>query len=563
MGDTLFNTEIFEIEAYHVPSITVYNRLEASPRTADFDRSLKAEVRDPLWMLTRQWQFGEFKGEDAATAVSTKILGEHTTINTIHFPGNKKIEYNGKAPLEAIVERETFTEDLATALQMSRYFIKLIKAKPGFAESLNQLITVFPFDFDIDPNDYHALELLNTASGKTFNGIALNKAISNGTIQPEIAAVYSVEIEDFKRWISRNYYSSADSAWLPSSLEYQFAVSASAGETIGKEFTAQHYPGGHLDWYSFDIGTSSSLQEAGQGVEKVQTYIPTPVTFKGMPLPRFWMMEDNYTDLGRIDTSPTGLLHLLLAEFSLTCSNDWFMLPYLLPINTACEVKGILVKDVFGEYTIIRPAGAGSQSDWQRWTMFEHSRAFSSESRNTNLFYLVPAVGKSLESPRLEQVNFLRDEMANLVWAVENIVPSQAGIGVDGNHMALEKDLAPVVGTPVADNNAAVTYILGTTLPHNWIPFIPVPLNQNTSETRLQRAKLPNSKGAVGRLLSENKAPYFIDEKLLDSTGLLVSRSAQVSRFINGTTYSWVGRRKEAGKVDWSNLKFDQIEGVK
>src|SRR5688572_33344692 len=96
----------FVLAEYFVPSITVYNRLESSPRMANFDRSLRAEVRDPLWMLTRQWQFGEFKGEDAATALSTKILSEHTTINSIHFPGNNLLSYDGKMPLESIVERE-------------------------------------------------------------------------------------------------------------------------------------------------------------------------------------------------------------------------------------------------------------------------------------------------------------------------------------------------------------------------------------------------------------------------------------------------------------------------
>jgi len=559
MGDTL-NIELFQIGAYHVPSITVYNRLEASPRTADFDRSLKAEVRDPLWMLTRQWQFGEFKGEDAATAVSTKILGAHTTVNTIHFPGDKKLAYDGQSPLEAIVERESFPGDLATAVQMSRYFIRLIKAKPDFGESLGLLITAFPFDFSIEPNDHQGIELLNSVTGKSFNGIAFHKALEDGTVQPEIAAKYTPEIEDFKKWVARNYPSSADSAWVPSYLEYQFGVSASTGESIVKSLTADHYPGGHLDWYSFDIDATSAVDGTDTAEEKVQSYIPTPVMFKGMPLPRFWMMEDSFTDLGRIDTTPTGLLHLLLAEFSLTCSNDWFMLPYLLPINTLCEIKGILVKDVFGEYTLIRPAGVGAESEWQRWAMFEHSRVSAADTRNTNLFYFVPTVGKSLESPRLEQVNYLRDEMANLVWAVENIVPSQAGNGVNGNQIALEKDAAPV-SAPAADGSAPVSYILGSTVPHNWVPFIPVPIRENSYEMHLQRAKLPNSKGAVGKLVSENQAPYFIDEKTLDSTGLLVSRAAQISRFTNGSTHLWIGRRKEAGKGEgWSNLKFDQIE---
>ena len=44
------------LEAYREPAITAYNRLEARPRAHDFTRSLRAEVRDALWMITRQWQ---------------------------------------------------------------------------------------------------------------------------------------------------------------------------------------------------------------------------------------------------------------------------------------------------------------------------------------------------------------------------------------------------------------------------------------------------------------------------------------------------------------------------
>ena len=38
------------------PSVTVWNRLEGRPRTLGFDRALRAEVRDALWMLAKQWQ---------------------------------------------------------------------------------------------------------------------------------------------------------------------------------------------------------------------------------------------------------------------------------------------------------------------------------------------------------------------------------------------------------------------------------------------------------------------------------------------------------------------------
>lgn len=56
-----------------LPTITLWNRLEGRPRTHDFQRSLRAEIRDALWMLTRQWQVGEFQGDDAGSPVFAKI----------------------------------------------------------------------------------------------------------------------------------------------------------------------------------------------------------------------------------------------------------------------------------------------------------------------------------------------------------------------------------------------------------------------------------------------------------------------------------------------------------
>ena len=63
------------------PAITTYNRLDVRARREEFDRSLRAEVRDPLWMLCRQWQFGEFKGEDGGSAIQAKVQLDTTCLN--------------------------------------------------------------------------------------------------------------------------------------------------------------------------------------------------------------------------------------------------------------------------------------------------------------------------------------------------------------------------------------------------------------------------------------------------------------------------------------------------
>ena len=565
------------IKEYRIPSITAYNRLETSPRTANFERSLKAEVRDAMWMLTRQWQFGEFEGEDAATPVTAQILGMHTSMDRVSFPAGQPFALKQDMPLETHVERETIRPDLAIAVQMGRYFLKLMKEN-GLEALLPDFITRYPLNFVIDPNDSEALQLNQSVKNKVFNGYSLYIEI----ITPEGAAtIYGNWIDAafplnkikfetmanlFSDWHQRNYSqpeTADDTAWLPSQLEYQFSISSPQNQQV--TLSAEQYFEGHLDWYSFDMDPRKQVTLPGQPeeqqapTENYVSFLPAPIAFRGMPNPRYWMMEENQTDFGKIDTTPTGLLHLMLAEFGLIYSNDWFMLPYPLPINTLCEIKGIVLTDVFGQEIFIRPAGKGAETNWHRWAMFHHSSKINTQN-NTNLFYLTPAITKSLESPPLEEVNFLRDEMANMVWAVENIVPSQTGKGVRGNEMALSDK---AVGPFVPAGTAEIRYVVGTTVPDNWKPFVPVHIDGSDTEIRFQRARMPGAKPPFGILLKEKPAPYFINEEEVPRAGIIVTRAFQRTRWINGKTFLWIGRAKEAGKGEgWSNLKFDQIEDI-
>src|SRR5215831_4602102 len=87
------------------PSITTWNRLEARPRTTSFDRALRAEVRDALWMLTNQWQMGEFRGSDAGSPVFAKVKIETTRL-TKYRPDAQAVQlFDYAVPLEAKVER--------------------------------------------------------------------------------------------------------------------------------------------------------------------------------------------------------------------------------------------------------------------------------------------------------------------------------------------------------------------------------------------------------------------------------------------------------------------------
>ena len=129
------------IAEYFIPTIKAFNRLETRPRMADFDRSLKAEIRDPLWLLTRQWQYGEFQGEDSATAAYSKFVYEHHQVDRLNFNG-KTFPFDARQiPLETKVEREkvrlsavykvdgvdTVYSDLLFAVKMGTFFLKELK----------------------------------------------------------------------------------------------------------------------------------------------------------------------------------------------------------------------------------------------------------------------------------------------------------------------------------------------------------------------------------------------------------------------------------------------------
>ncbi|HHG86693.1 MAG TPA: hypothetical protein ENJ82_18235, partial [Bacteroidetes bacterium] len=90
-----------------------FNRLETRARTEDFSRALRAEVRDPLWMLSRQWQMGEFRAENTGSAIKSRV---HASIHPVQqFLTNKTGNVHTithKQPLEVFVEREKVPMDL-------------------------------------------------------------------------------------------------------------------------------------------------------------------------------------------------------------------------------------------------------------------------------------------------------------------------------------------------------------------------------------------------------------------------------------------------------------------
>src|ERR1700687_5948932 len=88
------------LEAWRQPAITAYNRLEPRPRSVDFSRSLRAEVRDALWFLTRQWQLGELHAEDAASPIDARLATRMAPFDRVSSAGGAPQPIDETVPLE-------------------------------------------------------------------------------------------------------------------------------------------------------------------------------------------------------------------------------------------------------------------------------------------------------------------------------------------------------------------------------------------------------------------------------------------------------------------------------
>jgi hypothetical protein len=130
------------------PSITTWNRLEARPRTTSFDRALRAEVRDALWMLTKQWQMGEFRGSDAGSPVFAKLQMATTRLTKYRADAQPPQPLAYDMPLAAKVERRPIPLILGgrpiafdLRLAMGRQWLALIR---GIADYRQAFIDAYP-----------------------------------------------------------------------------------------------------------------------------------------------------------------------------------------------------------------------------------------------------------------------------------------------------------------------------------------------------------------------------------------------------------------------------------
>ena len=298
-----------------------------------------------------------------------------------------------------------------------------------------------------------------------------------------------------------------------------------------------------------------------------RTAIPAPVSFRGMPAARFWEFEDAQVDFGSVDAGPTDLVRMLLVEFALAYGNDWFVIPIELDVGSLYRTRSLVITDTFGVRTLIK-SSSELGAPHSTWRMFQHSflRGSGFTGPASNLFFLPPSLLKSLESRPIEEVLFLRDEMANLAWAVERLVESPTDRPLNRFEAYLEQKRRREQESPPQPTTTPETlrYRLTTEVPDYWVPLMPV---RTEAGLRLKRGAVLKTDGsrepvhALGRILESGHELSLFEEEV-PREGVRVTRSYQFTRWIDGSPHLWVGRRKSVGRGEGSSgLQFDSLDG--
>ena len=342
-----------------------WHRIEPHARSVNMEEGLQARVADPCWMLARQWQVGEFHGEDAASPIHVRLRAETSAIRTFRNDAaglSAPIEpFRSGTPLETRVEAEAVLDGPAALRLSAEAGAQLLRRLQGagLGELHEQLRGTFPLRVAADvearlpATERMRLRLL---AKRAIDGRAVYKAraakLRGVLTDPALGTDFKTVIQAWRAEYRERFAEPTRSgdAWLEERLEYGFSIAAATaeGEVV---LEANEYAGGHLDWYSFDVTTdpkkSHGLEPKKHRVTNVET-LPVPLAYPGMPTSRWWGFEEGSVYFGGLEAGPSDIGRLMLAEYATVYSDDWFLVPLRVPVGSLSRVTDVKVVDVFG-----------------------------------------------------------------------------------------------------------------------------------------------------------------------------------------------------------------------
>jgi hypothetical protein len=553
------------LKAFGITRTPGWTRLEAESITEDPTPGLEARIHDPLWLLARQWQTGEFEGADAGTPVSVRIATTSGAIARWQAgdDANASVrDITGAVLLDGLVEREPPAADGPGLRQRAEAGNALLVAleDAGFDRFRQDVLDncVLP---SVSPSaDDAAFDRLALMfEGRLPDAELVAKATeAGGGIPAWIVPNDDVERQSladlFGLWLG--WYRAevqplpvdAPDSWTARRLEYRFSIGAPSSRGP-LTLAAPQFDGVAIDWFTFDSvpGDGLGLPPDTPLQHQTTTLLATPVRTAGLPADRYWEFEDSQVNLGALEVEPHDLGRLLLVEFAMTFASDWLVVPVVVPHGSLTTVDSVTYTNTFGERFLVRSTSALRANDaWRMYTLTGPGAALDG--------LLVPPASVYVQSgPPVEEVLFMRDEIANLAWAVERIVTEGSGdprarTNEPGAHVIPDATPGPV-------STAEMDYRLESTVPIHWTPYVPTSDGYRSIE--LVRGRIVGKPGPRGRLLTEAAQQRLFDAEV-PRDGVIVSRVPTLVRRTDGVYDRWIGRRVSTGRGEGaSGLAFD------
>jgi hypothetical protein len=532
---------------------TLLLRLEPRFASPTLDPGLSARTADPAWFLAMQWMLGEFDGDDAGTPVLAAAEGVRDSMAGLGTAQGKAALDPARMVLDAqALGREdrlpadwTLAERLAAGQALAR-----LLAEAGLGDTVTKLSDPFGFAADgldqLRASDPRAAALAGLLSRKALDGGAIAAAFSGSARDLGLVESRTLNqcLQDWRAWLDAVGLLTAGrlpGAWQADRLEHAFTLTTTGGMTL----LAPDLRGERLDWSAFDIRTEPTSPMAA-------TYraVPSALRFRGMPSPRYWDCEDRAVDLGGIEPPSGDLVRLALAELALVYGNDILVLPLREAVGTLLRLDRLLVTDSFGRLTSLAPAAAlAAQRGGGAWSFCAPTAAHGGPGA---WVMLPPDALQPLDGPVLEDIALRRDEVQNLVWAVEVAVEGPMG------QAERRQDREAVAPSAVAPASGGLAFRLMDGGQPFWFPM-PLRATSPGSPRRLELQRLAGRTDVpLGRLLP---APGgTLAEEEVPPEGLRVQRRWRLARAADGTTVVWESRARQATSAEaLPHLAFDVL----